>query len=116
MKRLEKDIFGKLECLSCELEEITEMLWYVYEDYYGIGNKDIYTKANFYDRIGTYLINIHSLLFLKQKEINEFIEKVYKEKKTEKENTNKWKIQILKQRYSMIKKRMRFIKFQFILV
>lgn len=56
---------------------------YIYEDYYSVIENDIYTKANNYDRLGTYLINLHSLLLSQQKEMNEIIEKVYEEIKQE---------------------------------
>lgn len=65
------------------------MLWYTYEDYYSLQKDDIYTKADNYDRLGTYLINIHSLLLSQQKEMNEFIDKVYEEKKSAKQENEK---------------------------
>ncbi len=65
------------------------MLWYIYEDYYTLINEDIYTKANHYDRLGTYLLNMHSLLLSKPKEINEFIEAVYKERKARNNENSK---------------------------
>lgn len=57
------------------------MLWLVYEDYYGIKENDIYTKANNYDRLERYLINIHSLLRSRQQEMARFIDDVYAERK-----------------------------------
>ena len=89
MENLEKESFSKLECMECEIGDITEMLWYIYEDFYTLVNEDIYTKANYYDRLGTYLLNIHSLLLSKQKEINEFIEAVYKERKARNNENSK---------------------------
>lgn len=76
----EKDSFWKFECMATEIEEVTDMLWYIYEDYYSYTNNDLYTKANYYDRLGTLLINIHSLLLSKQNEMKQFIEDVCKEK------------------------------------
>ena len=61
------------------------MLWLVYEDYYGIKKNDIYTKANNYDRLERYLINIHSLLSLRKQEMTKFIDDVYAERKATKE-------------------------------
>lgn len=82
MEELKKEAFNQLECKQCEIEDITTMLWYIYEDYYtGVKEEDIYTKANNYDRLGTYLINIHSLLYTKQEEMKSFIDSVYEQKK-----------------------------------
>ena len=61
------------------------MLWLVYEDYYGIKENDIYTKANNYDRLERYLINIHSLLSLRKEEMTKFIDDVYAERRGMKE-------------------------------
>lgn len=83
MKNLDIDILSEFECAEINIEEITTMLWYIYEDYYSVIENDIYTKANNYDRLGTYLINLHSLLLSQQKEMNEIIEKVYEEIKQE---------------------------------
>lgn len=89
MKNLERESLLKLECAAADIEEITKMLWYTYEDYYSLQKDDIYTKADNYDRLGTYLINIHSLLLSQQKEMNEFIDKVYEEMKSEKQENEK---------------------------
>lgn len=90
MENLEKESFWQLECKECELGDIVTMLWFLIEDYYvGVNQEDIYTKANNYDRLGIYLNNIHSLLFAKQKEMKEFIDKVYVERKTVKEGVTK---------------------------
>lgn len=56
------DFFTDYDSAQCELEKITEMLWFVYEDYYAFDNQDLYTKANYYDRVGTFLFNIQNLL------------------------------------------------------
>lgn len=83
-ENLEKESFWQLECKECELNDITMMLWYLLEDYYtGVEEEDIYTKANNYDRLRVYLCNIHTLLFTKQQEMKNFIDKVYVEKKKE---------------------------------
>ena len=85
MEELKKEAFNQLECKQCEIRDITTMLWYIIEDYYtGVKEEDIYTKANNYNRLGIYLINIHELLFSKQKEMEKFIDKIYKEKKENK--------------------------------
>lgn len=48
----------------------------------------IYTKANNYDRLERYLINIHSLLYSRLQEMNKFIDDVYLERKGRKEWLN----------------------------
>ena len=42
---------------------------------------DLHTKANNYDRLERYLINIHSLLCSKKQEMTNFIDDVYAERK-----------------------------------
>lgn len=81
MTRKEDEIFGEFEKKECEIKEITDMLWLVYEDCYGIKNNDLYTKANNYDRLERYLINIHTLLYSRQQEMEKFINEVYAERK-----------------------------------
>lgn len=81
---MRKDIFSEFEQKECELQEITDMLWLVYEDYYGMQKNDLYTKANNYDRLERYLINIHSLLYTRHKEMEEIIKDVYVERKSKK--------------------------------
>lgn len=89
MEKLDRDILSEYEYVEVNIEEITTMLWYIYEDYYAITENDIYTKANNYDRLGTYLINMHSLLLSQQKEMKEIIDKAYKEiKSIKQENEN----------------------------
>lgn len=85
MVNKEEKVFDKFQEKECELEEITDMLWVVYEDYYGIKENDIYTKANNYDRLERYLINIHSLLRSRQQEMARFIDDVYAERKGRRE-------------------------------
>lgn len=78
----EGKVFDEFQRKECELEEITDMLWLVYEDYYyATKEKDLYVKANNYDRLERYLINIHSLLHSRQQEMAKFINDVYAEKK-----------------------------------
>lgn len=81
MQRKEEKIFDEYQRKECEIKEILDMLWLVYEDYYGKTEKDLYTKADNYDRLGRYLINIHSLLYSKQHEMEKFIDEVYAERK-----------------------------------
>ena len=81
MESKEEKVFDKFQEKEWELEEITDMLWLVYEDYYGIKTKDLYEKANNYDRLERYLINIHTLLYLRRKEMTRFIDDVYAERK-----------------------------------
>lgn len=76
----EEEIFNKFQETECELEEIVDMLWLIYEDYYAIKENDLYTKANNYDRLERYLINIHSLLKTRQLEMEKFIDEVYAER------------------------------------
>lgn len=88
MKRKEEKIFDEFQTKECEFEEITNVLWLVYEDYYGIKENDLYTKANNYDRLERYLINIHSLLRLRQQEMTKLIDDVYAERNSQKEGAN----------------------------
>lgn len=81
MQNIEEKVFDEFQQKECELEEITDMLWLVYEDYYGVKENDLYTKANNYDRLERYLINIHSLLCSKKQEMTNFINDVYAERK-----------------------------------
>lgn len=81
MQNIEEKVFDEFQQKECELEEITDMLWLVYEDYYEIKEKDLYTKANNYDRLERFLINIHSLLYSRKQEMSNFIEDVYAERK-----------------------------------
>ncbi len=82
---MEKEIFSKFEQKECELQEITDMLWLVYEDYYSLQKNDLYTKAYNYDRLERYLINIHSLLYTRHKEMEDIINEVYAERKAKRE-------------------------------
>ena len=81
MQNIEEKVFDEFQQKECELEKITDMLWLVYEDYYGVKENDLYTKANNYDRLERYLINIHSLLCSKKQEMTNFIDNVYAERK-----------------------------------
>lgn len=42
MENLKRDILSQYESAKINIEEITTMLWYIYEDYYGIIENDIY--------------------------------------------------------------------------
>ncbi len=64
------------------------MLWLVYEDYYGTKENDLYTKANNYDRLERYLINIYSLLHIRHKEMKNTINEVYAERREQKVGAN----------------------------
>lgn len=77
------EAFRKLEQSEIELEEITTMLWYIMEDYYVPKTQDLYTKANSFDRLQTFLYNIHTLLLNTQKDMQEFVENTYKADKEE---------------------------------
>lgn len=81
MKNLENESLNKLEYAQCQLDDITKMLFYIYEDYYILQKDDLYMKANNYDRLEKFLINIHSLLSNQCEEMREFIDKVYEEKR-----------------------------------
>lgn len=85
MESKEEKVFDEFQTKECEIEEIVDMLWLVYEDYYGIKENDLYTKANNYDRLERYLINIHSLLSLRKQEMTKFIDDVYAERRGMKE-------------------------------
>ena len=80
----ELDIFREYENKECEFNDITHMLWLIYEDYYSLQENDLYTKANNYDRLGIYLTNIHTLLYNLTKEMRENIDKVYEFRKNNK--------------------------------
>lgn len=88
-ERKEEKVFSEFQTKECEIEEIVDMLWLVYEDYYGIKEKDLYAKANNYDRLERYLINIHTLLRSKQQEMARFLDDVYEERKGMKEGISK---------------------------
>ena len=77
----ELDIFREYENKECEFNDITHLLWLVYEDYYSLQKNDLYTKADNYDRLGIYLINIHTLLYNATKEMRKNINKVYEFRK-----------------------------------
>lgn len=76
----EKDMLFEYECKYGEISEITKMLWYVIEDYYSIQEKDLYTQADNYRRLETFLVNIHDLLFKECEEMKKIIENKYKNK------------------------------------
>ena len=81
MENLGNESLDKLEYAQGQLEDITKMLFYIYEDYYAGPKDDLYMKADNYDRLGNFLINIHSLLYNQCEEMREFIDKVYEEKR-----------------------------------
>ena len=83
MKNLiENNCFSEFENKQFEIEEIAKMLWYIIDDYYiNQNNLDLYSKASNFDRLQTYLTNIHSILDTKQKEMKEYIEQVQKERR-----------------------------------
>ena len=81
LKRKQDECFFEFERKEIEIEEITDMLWLVYEDYCEMKNSDLYTKADNYDRLSRYLINIFNLLHLRQTEMKRFIDDVYDENK-----------------------------------
>ena len=88
MRKKEDNIFMEFEKKECEIEEITDMLWLIYEDYYGIKNSDLYTRANNYDRLERYLINIHTLLYSRQQEMIKIIDDIWAERKGKKTGEN----------------------------
>lgn len=81
MEKKEEQIFTEFEIKECEIAEIVDMLWLIYEDYYGIKSNDVYTKANYYDRLERYLINIYRLLYSRQQEMKKVIDNIYDERK-----------------------------------
>ena len=56
----------------------------VIEDYYAVKEHDLYTKANNYDSLYTYLFNIHTLLLNQDKELQDFVNNTYEPDKSEK--------------------------------
>lgn len=78
-----KDIIFEYENKQVQLEEITTMLWYIYEDYYTQGEIDLYTKANNYDRLRVFLYNLHSQLTNLQDEMLDYTNKAFEELKKE---------------------------------
>lgn len=78
-----KDVIYEYESKQVELEELNTMLWYIYEDYYAVEPKDIYTKANNYDRLRVFLYNIQNQLNNIQKEMLDYTNKAFKELKDE---------------------------------
>lgn len=85
MGEKEKDSFWQFESKECEFKDIITMLWFIIEDYYSLQENDLYTKADNYDRLGVFLNNIYTLLFKRQKEMEEFINEVVEERKRMKE-------------------------------
>lgn len=78
-----RNCLQEYESKEAELGEITTMLWYILEDYWAGQSPDLYTKANNYDRLYTYLFNVHSLLLDRLKEMQTYIDKQYELKKKE---------------------------------
>lgn len=78
-----KDIIFEYENKQVQLEEITTMLWYIYEDYYAQGEIDLYTKANNYDRLRVFLYNLYSQLNNLQDEMLDYTNKAFEELKKE---------------------------------
>lgn len=81
-----RNCLQEYESKEAELGEITTMPWYILEDYWAGQSPDLYTKANNYDRLYTYLFNVHSLLLDRVKEMKEYIDKTYEEKRKEVQN------------------------------
>lgn len=80
-KTIYSEAFRKLEESEAKLNYIITMFWYVIEDYYIPRSKDTYTKANYYDRLETFLCNIHSLLLNTQEDMQNFVENTYEKAK-----------------------------------
>lgn len=78
-----KDILYEYESKQVELEKLNEMLWYIYEDYYSSNNYDLYTKANYYDRLDSFLYNIQNQLNKIQDEMLDYVNKAFEEIKKE---------------------------------
>ena len=78
-----KDILYEYEEKQVQLEELDKMLWYIYEDYYTFENQDLYTKANYYDRLRSFLYNIQNQLHSIQQEMLDYTNKAFKELKKE---------------------------------
>ena len=67
------DFISEYETKLQEFKDITHMLWLIYEDYYTMQKNNLYEKADKYDRLGIFLLNIHSLLFKTITEMEKFI-------------------------------------------
>ena len=78
-----KDILYEYEEKQVQLEELDKMLWYIYEDYYTFENQDLYTKANYYDRLRSFLYNIQNQLHSIQQEMLDYTNKAFEELKKE---------------------------------
>ena len=78
-----KDILYEYEEKQVQLEELDKMLWYIYEDYYTFENQDLYTKANYYDRLKSFLYNIQNQLHNIQQEMLDYTNKGFEELKKE---------------------------------
>lgn len=87
MEKLENESFNKFECLNCELEDLKDMLWLMEEDCFAFNiNKykdyelrDKFITAQIMTRAISKLLNNHI------KENDEFINRVYAERKAQKE-------------------------------
>ena len=67
------DFISEYETKLQEFKDITHMIWLIYEDYYTIQKNDLYEKADKYDRLGVFLLNIHTLLFKATKEMETYL-------------------------------------------
>lgn len=79
----EKSILYEYEGKQIALEQLNQMLWYIYEDYYSSNNYDLYTKANYYDRLGVFLYNIQNQLNNIQDEMLDYTNRAFEKLKKE---------------------------------
>lgn len=84
---MEKESFNRLESMNCELEDLKEMIGLMYDECF-IFRMDSLNEYEIRDKFRTAQImtnSIFSLLYYQVKENREFIDKVYEERKVEKE-------------------------------
>lgn len=83
---MEKESFNKFECLNCELEDLKDMLWLMEEDcfVFDVRHCDEYEIRDKYITAQIMTKAISKLLYNYIKENNEFIDKVYAERKATK--------------------------------
>ena len=67
------DLISEYETKLQEFKDITHMIWLIYEDYYSMQKNDLYEKADKYDRLGVFLLNIHTLLFKATTEMETYL-------------------------------------------
>lgn len=90
MENLEKESLSRLETLNCEMEDIKEMVNLMNEDCFVFNDSkwDDFEIRDKFRTAQTMTNAILKLLCYSIKDSNEFIDRVYTERKTEKEGVN----------------------------